>query len=151
MKSSEFRKKVNSGELPLPSSMKKKSRVSSCLKEGMSEESTTKKRHKYNAKKTQVHGIIFDSKAEAERYMLLKEKERMKEIEYLEMQKKYVFEVNDVKIGSYISDFYYYCNQRKDWILEDVKGVLTPVYSLKKKMVKAFYGIDIVEIKKKTK
>ncbi len=149
MKSFEFRKLVEQGKIPLPNSMRKKKSNKSSLDLCFDENAPKKeKRHKYNAKKTIIHGIVFDSKAEAERYIFLKEKERNKEITNLELQKKYSLEVNDLLIASYISDFYYYCNIKNKWVLEDVKGMVTPVYRLKKKLMKAIHGIDIVEIKK---
>jgi len=33
-------------------------------------------------------------------------------------------------------------------VVEDVKGVRTPVYLLKKKLLKACHGLDVVEITK---
>jgi hypothetical protein len=64
------------------------------------------------------------------------------------MQVKYDLVVNGVKIGFYKADFVTYKHGK---ILEviDVKSEMTkklPVYRLKKKLLKAIYNIDIVEI-----
>lgn len=42
--------------------------------------------HKYNAKKTVVDGIAFDSKKEAMRYKELKELERVGKIDRLDLE-----------------------------------------------------------------
>jgi hypothetical protein len=99
---------------------------------------------KYHAQKTQIDGIIFDSKAEAARYSVLACLERNGDIEDLRIHPVFPLVVNDQKIGKYIADFSYIENGRE--IVEDVKGVKTPVYRLKKKLVKAIYGFDILEI-----
>jgi hypothetical protein len=55
--------------------------------------------------------------------------------------------VNGQKLGFYRGDFRYRHNGVT--VLEDVKSAFTakiPVYRLKKKLVKALYGIDIVEV-----
>lgn len=98
---------------------------------------------KYRAKKTTVDGYTFDSKKEAARYGALKILLRSGEISDLVLQPKYPIVFNGVKICDYKADFKYRANGRE--IVEDVKGVKTPVYRLKKKMVKAVYGIDILE------
>ena len=104
-----------------------------------------KYRSKYNAVKTTVDGIKFDSKAEARRYSELKLLLKAKTIADLELQPRYDFVVNGVKIGFYKADFRYKMGNRL--IIEDVKGVKTPVYNLKKKLMKAIHGIDILETK----
>jgi len=47
-------------------------------------------------------------------------------------------------IGSYRADFTY-VNEDGQPIVEDVKGFRTPVYRLKKKLMRALYGIEILE------
>lgn len=98
---------------------------------------------KYHAVKTTIDGIVFDSKAEAARYNTLKLLERNGDIKLLAIHPQFILNVNGQKIGKYIADFSYYENGKH--IVEDVKGVKTPVYRLKKKLVKALYGIDILE------
>lgn len=100
-------------------------------------------RNKYNAKKTMIHGTWFDSKKEADRYLELKLLERAGEITNLELQPQYVFKLNGVKICTYRADFRY-CEDGLS-VVNDVKGYKTQIYKIKKKMMKAFYGIEILE------
>ena len=72
--------------------------------------------------------------------------ERCGEVTELELQPKYDVIVNGVKIGFWKGDFRYWLVKEKQRVIEDVKGVKTPVYRLKKKLVEAIYGIEIVEI-----
>lgn len=105
------------------------------------------KRNKYRARKIEVDGITFDSKAEARRYGELRLLEQAREISGLELQPKFDIKVNDKKICTWKGDFRYWCNRGRGWVLEDVKGVRTPVYRLKKKLVEALYDIEITEVK----
>lgn len=100
---------------------------------------------KYNAIKTEVDGFLFDSRAEARRYSELIILERAGEIKSLCLQPVFQLLVNGERIGKYIADFKY-LDQDGNIIVEDVKGVKTPVYRLKKKLVKAIYGIEITEV-----
>lgn len=101
-------------------------------------------RNKYGAVKTTVDGIKFDSKKEAARYQVLKLCEKAGTITNLSLQPKFDLIVNGVKIGFYKADFKYNNLDGKE-VIEDVKGVKTPVYNIKKKMIKAIYGFDIFE------
>ena len=86
--------------------------------------------------------------AEARRYEQLKDMEQRGYIGNLELQPRYPLTVKGAKVGTYIADFRYRAlgvGPRE--VVEDVKGVLTPVYRLKKKMVEAQYGITIVEVR----
>mgnify|MGYP005816052747 CR=1 FL=1 len=128
------------------------------------------KPHKYHAQATEVDGIRFDSKAEASRYVELKLLVKAGEISGLQLQVRVPLEVNGHKIGVYVADFVYLSKvtdgqgdprlpfgNMQSWnkddgvfspfsVIEDVKGVLTPIYKWKKKHVKAQYGIEIQEI-----
>jgi Protein of unknown function (DUF1064) len=101
---------------------------------------------KYHNCKTIVHGIQFDSKKEAERYQELLWMEQFGLIHKIELQPKYELVVNDQKIGAYYGDFRYELTETGESITEDVKGMKTPVYQIKKKLVKALYGIEIREV-----
>lgn len=104
---------------------------------------------KYNNIKTKVDGIMFDSKKEAARYGVLKLLEKKKKIFNLKLQPKFPIAVNGEKICTYIADFSYsdmVPNGAGYDVVEDVKGVKTAIYRLKKKLVKAVYGIDIQEV-----
>lgn len=105
---------------------------------------------KYNAKITYIDGLRFHSRAEAYRYVVLKDMQKRGEITDLELQPEYRLWVLDkggteVSVGKYKADFKYKIGNRE--VVEDVKGVRTPIYRLKKKIVEAHYGIKIVEVK----
>lgn len=102
------------------------------------------KRHKYGAKPTEVDGIKFASKKEANRYSELKIMEQAGDISCLELQPRYPLTVDGVKVGEYRADFRYRRNGAT--VVEDVKGVRTVIYRMKKKIVEAQYGITIVEV-----
>ena len=113
---------------------------------GKSTSSSEKSRNKYGAQKSEVDGLVFDSKVEAYRYIVLKDMVRKKLIRDLELQVSFEIIINDIKICNYIADFCYYCTQTNSYIVEDVKGKRHPVYQLKKKMMLACHGIDIKEV-----
>jgi hypothetical protein len=99
--------------------------------------------NKYGAVKTELDGYIFDSKAEAARYRALILLEKAGQIECLIVHPVFPFIHDGKTICKYEADFSYYEDERR--IIEDVKGVKTAVYKLKKKMMKIFYNIDILE------
>lgn len=101
--------------------------------------------NKYRAVKTEVDGILFDSKKEAKRYKELKLLEKAGDILDLILQPPYEIKINGIKICIYKADFQYFDKQKDAIVTEDCKGFKTPVYRLKKKLMKALYGIDILE------
>ena len=101
---------------------------------------------KYHNKQTMVLGETFSSRKEAGRYQELLYMQRAGIIRDLELQPRYDLVVNGVKIGFYKADFRYFDVETARVIVEDAKGMKTPVYQLKKKLVKAIHGIDIVEV-----
>ncbi len=102
---------------------------------------------KYKAVRTKVDGISFASKKEARRYMDLCLLLKAGEIRDLVLQPKFPLEVLGVKICTYVADFQYDLKLVDEWFetIEDVKGVRTPVYLLKKKLFEAIYGKRITE------
>lgn len=101
--------------------------------------SNKKRKSKYRAEKMELDGILFDSKKEAERYSELKMLERAKLITNLELQPKFLlqekFEYNGKVIRKieYIADFKY-IDEKGNTVVEDVKGLKTDVYNIKKKL-----------------
>lgn len=100
---------------------------------------------KYRAKKTVVDGIEFDSKRESERYCELKLLEKANEIRNLELQPRFLLQDKfKDKTGKthrkieYVADFLYIDKAGRN-VVEDVKGVLTDVYKIKKKMFLKIY------------
>jgi hypothetical protein len=107
-------------------------------------------RHKYNAVKVKEDGYTFDSKQEHKRYCELRLLERAKQIGNLEVHPRFDIEINGSKICTYEADFGYRLLHGaffgKARVIEDVKAIATPVYRIKKKLMKAVHGIDITEI-----
>jgi hypothetical protein len=103
---------------------------------------------KYKAVKTELDGHVFSSKKEAGRYAHLKLLLRLGEIDALELQPKYVLEVNGQRICAYIADFRYRDVKTGKIVVEDVKSTATktPVYLLKKKLVAAIHGVIVAEV-----
>lgn len=106
----------------------------------------SERRGKYNAKKTEVDGRVFDSRAEARRYSELCLLEKAGEIKDLECQPVYPCLVEGKLVCKYIADFRYLHIKTSYTVIEDVKGVKTPVYKLKKRLVECLYNITITEI-----
>jgi len=105
-----------------------------------------KKKLKYHNKPVVIDGISCQSTKEGERYKVLKLAEKAGEIRDLKLQVSFPFVLNKVKICSYNADFTYVRNGQQ--VVEDTKSEATRknrVYRLKKKMMKAFFGIDILE------
>lgn len=106
-----------------------------------------KRRSKYGAVKTVIDGLTFDSKAEARRYNELQLLLRAGEITRLEMQPRIRFMLDGAVMFTYVADFRYYDLRLHQEVVEDVKGVRTAVYKLKRKLIQAQHGITITEVK----
>ena len=106
-------------------------------------------RSKYHAKKTCVDGITFDSRREADRYLVLKSMEADGAIEDLRRQVRYelvpAFDVDGKHYRPvyYVADFVYVEDGKE--VVEDVKGMRTDVYRLKSKLFARRYGKVIKE------
>ena len=111
------------------------------------------KANKYNAKRVQIDGIWFDSKAEAKRYNELKLMEKARLINQLIVHPKYEIppltdEWDKIEhICNVELDFYYWDDKKKYYVHQDVKGQDNPLSKLKRKLVEAFYGIKVEVIK----
>ena len=110
----------------------------------------TKKTSKFKAKKSEVDGIVFHSKSEAKRYCELKILAKNGTIKNLELQKTYVLVPKQIlstgkveRAIKYIADFVYEMNGQV--VCEDRKGFRTPHYIDKRKMMKFFHNIEILE------
>ena len=105
--------------------------------------------NKYGAVVTVVEGIWFDSAKEARRWQELRLLEQAGEIRGLERQPEYSLDISGGKVGVYRGDFRYLERTAEGgWgsvVVEDVKGIKTPVYRLKKRLLKALYAIDVRE------
>jgi hypothetical protein len=97
--------------------------------------------HKFRAIRTEFDGIKFASKKECKRYTELLTLKKLEKIQLFLRQTPFHL-AGGVK---YICDFVVFWSDG-EVTFEDVKGVKTPVYIAKKKMVEATYGISIMEI-----
>lgn len=95
---------------------------------------TSAKPSKYKNCRLKVGGQKFDSIAEYNRYLVLKDMERNGEIHNLECQKPFVLFDN----RKYIADFYYI--QRGKKVVEDVKGFETQVFKIKRDLFLWIYS-----------
>lgn len=121
-----------------------------------------RKPSKYGSRKITVDGISFDSKREARRYCQLRDLERAGKITDLELQRKFELvptqrepstftKTGKEKPGkaielsvSYVADFCY--REGGALVVEDAKGVRTPEYVIKRKLMLSVYGIRIKEV-----
>ncbi len=97
-------------------------------------------KHKFKAIATEVDGIKFASKKEAKRYQELLLLKEYGSILFFLRQVPFHLPGN-VK---YVCDFMIFW-LTGDVTIEDVKGVKTDTYILKKKLVESFYPIEIME------
>jgi hypothetical protein len=104
-------------------------------------------RNKFNAVQKEVDGHVFDSGAEARRYTYLKYRQAAGEISDLILQPGFSFYYENELIFDYFADFAYMENGKR--VVEDVKGVKTPIYQLKRKLIELRYHMTIVEIRRK--
>lgn len=101
---------------------------------------------KYHSQKATYNGITFDSKREMDRYIDLLLLERAGEISELRLQVS--FELIPKQAGErsckYIADFAY--TRNGEMIVEDAKGVRTPEYVIKRKLMLWVHGIKVHEV-----
>ncbi len=120
------------------------------------------KYRKYKAVKTIVDGEMFDSKREAKRYEALKALAEKGEISNLRRQVPFVLipeqrlpdvigPKGGIKKGAllereckYIADFVYELPDGGT-VVEDCKGVRTPEYIIKRKLLRFLLGIEVIE------
>jgi hypothetical protein len=105
------------------------------------------KESKYHNKWVEVDGIKFPSIKEAERWKTLRLMERAGDIVGLNRQVKIelVPKSNLFRAVYYVADFVYFDKRTGKTVYEDVKGVRTDVYKLKKKLLYWRHGIEITE------
>jgi len=106
------------------------------------------RQRKYRNRPTEIDGIRFDSQKESERYVVLRNLLRAGRIMDLEIHPSYRIEVGGVLICRYVADFAYHDPETYAETVEDVKSTATktPVYRLKRKLMRAVHGIEIREV-----
>lgn len=100
--------------------------------------------NKYHARHTEVDGIRFDSLAESRRYCELRLLEQAGEITDLRVHPRYELlpKTASERAVHYEGDFEY--REGGLTVVEDVKGVATPVFRLKATMFRRRYpGIEL--------
>lgn len=120
---------------------------------------------KFRNVRVEIDGHKFASKAEARRYVQLRDQQDRGEIYGLCLQRRFGLyaiclydnytpaqdgnvsqERNAEKVCDYVADFTYY--RDGTYTVEDVKGgATTDVFRLKKKMMRSCYGIDVIEVR----
>lgn len=121
-------------------------------------------RSKYHAKKVTFDGLMFDSKKEAVRWSELRQLERAGVISGLDRQVRFVLipaqrepDTKGPKGGlirgklierecAYIADFVYEVCETGQKVVEDTKGMRTPDYIIKRKLMLERYGIRVREV-----
>jgi hypothetical protein len=107
------------------------------------------KKSKYLNEREEIDGIKFASKAEGRRYRALRLLERAKVIADLRLQVRFDLVPGVLFAGAarptqplrYIADFTYL--EAGQLVVEDVKGVQTDAFRIKRHLMKALHGIDI--------
>ncbi len=108
-----------------------------------------KAQSKYHNVQTVADGVKFDSKREAEYWMLLRLRERAGEIRNLERQIKIPLvcpckDGTEAVVAHYVADFTY--TDKAGEHVVDAKGKRTRMYDLKKKWLFLQGGIEIEEV-----
>jgi hypothetical protein len=112
-----------------------------------------KKSPKYKAKRTAACGVMFDSAAEARRFTALSAMRQRGEIGPIELHPVFVLAPGVLVPGEtrkrpalrYVADFAY-TDQHGARVIEDVKGVETPVFRIKRHLL-ALQGIKVEIVK----
>ena len=107
---------------------------------------------KFGNKKTLVDGVWFDSKKEAARYQDLKLLQAAKIIRNLMVQQVFELVPSVVLNGRkrppvrYKADFTYFDDTKGGaFVVEDTKGFRTEGYKIKRHLMKAVHGIEVLE------
>ena len=107
---------------------------------------------KYHNKKVTINGETFDSKKEAARWQELLLLQRAGKISHLNRQVTYELIPSQYIDGKcversvkYVADFMYH-DKQGNLVVEDTKGMKTPEYIIKRKLLLSVYGIRIKEV-----
>lgn len=115
------------------------------------------RKNKYGAKpvRDEAGKQLYASRKEARRGAELELLERQGLITGLKKQPKYAFRATETmaetlvydsgRVVQYWGDFEYY-DDGGELVIEDVKGVRTPVFRLKKALMWAYHRIEVVEV-----
>lgn len=106
---------------------------------------------KYSNKKTVIGDVSFDSRAEARRWGDLKLMERAGLIAGITLQPSYELAPSVKFTGAtrakpalrYVGDFAYTDLKTGLLVIEDVKGVQTEAFIIKRHLMKSIHGLDV--------
>ncbi|QFG05889.1 holliday junction resolvase [Bacillus phage 056SW001B] len=106
------------------------------------------KRNKFNNKKVEIDGIVFDSAMEAKYYEYLKEEHKHGRVAFFDLQPRYTLQPSFKKRGKlfraidYKADFeVHYPNG--DYVTVDVKGFETADFKIKRKLFEKAYPQEL--------
>ena|ERR1700740_762492 len=111
------------------------------MKKNWMDQIKTIKHPKYKSIATVIDDIRFPSRKEANRYVELKLLKQAKEVKFFVRQVRFDLPGKT----KYLLDFMVFW-QDGTITYEDVKGMKTPMYIMKKKQVESLYPIEITEI-----
>lgn len=136
--------KLSAKEYQAHTRKNKKVKQSITGKEYLKLKNPIKKRSKYNNRKVELDGYVFDSQLEADYYIQLKLREKAEDILFFRIQPEYLLQPEFEKDGKkhreirYVADFEIH---HTDGTIEvvDVKGLKTEVFRIKEKMFHKIY------------
>ncbi len=112
--------------------------------------------NKFGAKRVFLDGRWFDSKHEADRYLILMDKQKRGEIYGLECQKRFTvidaqqYGKKHIRETVYIADFAFFEKWNNKLRVEDAKGyrkgTAYQIFTIKRKLMLQRYGIWVHEV-----
>lgn len=102
--------------------------------------------NKYKARAVVTEEGRFASRKEYADWCALKLQEKQGTITHLQRQVRFPLTINDQLICTFIADAVFFDRASNKRVVADSKGVLTPVYKLKKKLMRALLNIEVIEI-----
>lgn len=108
------------------------------------------RRSKYGNERVEHNGIKFDSKAERNYFIKLKQREAHGDVSFIRHQETYILKgENGQIVTTYRADFVFYDHIQGRERVVDVKGnkggkgTITPVFRLKAKLMQDNHGITV--------
>jgi hypothetical protein len=107
---------------------------------------------KFNAKRTEIDGITFDSKTEGEYYLHLKQQQEQGLIDSYELQPRFILQEGFKKDGKHIRPIKYVADFDV-WKLDgtreiiDVKGFETADFKIKRKLFEKKFPFSLTLVK----
>lgn len=112
------------------------------------------RRSKYNNRKVELDGHVFDSQLEADYYAQLKLRKKANDIMFFRLQPRYMLQEGFRKDGKkhqkieYVADFEVHHNDGTIEVV-DTKGYITDVFRIKEKMFHKIYPHKLTIIRRK--